>query len=353
MFFDLLTKKLSKEEKLDFLEYLSFQIKSGMSFLKALSRYTENTNRKEHVLRYAESAISDIQMGKSPADALLENGFIEKLEYGIVKNSSSNEELYISLLSVININKNQIKNKNVLEGSIRSGVMTFAGIFLLIPLFKDDVAALYSSFGQLQGLTNSSGKAAVIELPFLIKYWWSSFIIIGFIAVCYQSAKYLFKYLYENHSDLYYRVFRNRLYIDLISVLKTFYQLQNSMSISNAYIALSNSAPNLYWGTLFNEINLNLKQGGKASEVFASQKGIIPLEVINCFIDADETGNSKLYIDKAIDYCESKDAVINAGIKEWAPTIINFFLFMIVGALVVAFVKDTLQNGLLDVMSKM
>lgn len=63
----------------------------------------------------------------------------------------------------------------------------------------------------------------------------------------------------------------------MISVLKTFYQLQNSMSISNAYIALSNSAPNLYWGTLFNEINLNLKQGGKASEVFASQKGDHPL----------------------------------------------------------------------------
>ena len=43
-------KKLTKNEKLDFLEYLAFQVKSDMSFEKALVRYNSNQNRKKHVL---------------------------------------------------------------------------------------------------------------------------------------------------------------------------------------------------------------------------------------------------------------------------------------------------------------
>lgn len=99
--------------------------------------------------------------------------------------------------------------------------------------------------------------------------------------------------------------------------------------------------------------NLNLKEGGKASDIFVSQKGILPLEVINCFIDADETGETKLYIEKALDYCESKDSEINETIKEWGPTIINVVIYMVVGLLVVALVKDIMQNGILDVMTRM
>lgn len=345
--------KLSKEEKLDFLEYLAFQMKSEMSFEKSLLRYTENSVRKEHVLESCNNAIIDIKNGKNPADSLLDNGFIEKLEYGIVKNASSNKDLYVSLLSIININKNTIKNKNVLESSIRSGVLTFAGIFLLIPFFKEDIASLYSTFGQMQNLTGDNIENKTVEIPFLVKYWWSSFVVIGLITLFYQGIKYLFKYIYESHTHIYYRFFKNRLYQDLISVLKTFYQLQNSMSISNAYIALSNSSPNIYWGSLFNEINLNLKQGGKASEILVSQKGILPLEVINCFIDADETGETKLYIEKALDYCESKDSEINETIKEWGPAIINVVIYMVVGLLVVALVKDIMQNGILDVITRM
>lgn len=43
---DVFKNKLSKEEKLDFLEYLAFQMKSEMSFEKSLLRYTENSVRK-------------------------------------------------------------------------------------------------------------------------------------------------------------------------------------------------------------------------------------------------------------------------------------------------------------------
>ena len=351
MFFNF-NKKISKQEKLDFLEYFAFQMKSEMSFEDALVRYTENGIIKAHVLENCNNAILDIKNGKNPSDALLDNGFIEKLEYGIVKNSNSNKDLYIALLSIININKNNIKNKNVLESSIRSGVSTLGGIFLLIPFFKDDIASLYSTFGQMQNLSGNV-KAPSVEIPFLIKYWWSSFIVIGIIVFLYQAIKYSLNYLYKNHADIYYRFFKNRLYSDLISVLKTFQQLQNSMSISSAYIAISNSSPNVYWETLFNEINLNLKQGGKASDIFVYHKGILPLEVINCFIDAEKTGENNLYINKALEYCESKNEEVNGIIKEWSPIIINMLLFVIVGALVVAFVKDTMQNGILDVMSKM
>ena len=52
-------KKLSKNEKLDFLEYLVFQVKSDMSFEKALVRYNSNQNRKKHILRIADSLFDE------------------------------------------------------------------------------------------------------------------------------------------------------------------------------------------------------------------------------------------------------------------------------------------------------
>lgn len=347
-------KKITLNDKLDFLEYLSFQIKAELSFEKTLIRYIENNTRKSYVVSYCQNAINDIQNGKYPADALFDNGFISKLEYGIIKNSDSNIDLYNSLLSIININKNSIKNSNVLGRAIKSGIVTLSCIFLVIPYFKDDVASLYSSFGQMQSFTTGSNLAPVsVEIPFLIKYWWSSFIVIAIIILAYFVIKYLLNYIYINHTSTYYRLFKNKLYTDLITVLKTYFQLQNSMNISNAYITLSKTAPNVYWENIFYEINLNLKEGGKASDIFVSHKGILPLEVINCFIDADETGETKLYIEKALDYCESKDSEINETIKEWGPTIINVVIYMVVGLLVVALVKDIMQNGILDVMTRM
>lgn len=347
-------KKLTLKDKLDFLEYLSFQIKADMSFEKTLIRYTENDSRKSYIIEYCRNTINDIQNGKYPADALLENGFITKLEYGILKNSQSNEDLYSSLISIININKNSMNNSNILESSFRSGLFMLSGVFLLIPYYKDELSSLYQSFGQMQNFTtDGSTPNVVVELPFLIKYWWSAFIAIGILIAIYQGIKFFINYLYKNHANLHYKFFKNRMYIDLISILKTFYQLQNSMGISNAYIALAKSSPNEYWANLFDEINFNLKQGGKASDVFVSQKGIIPLEVINCFIDADETGETKLYLNKALDYCESRNIEINQVIKEWSPTIINTIIYFIVGLLVVGLVKDITENGVLNVMSKM
>ena len=56
MFFNF-NKKISKQEKLDFLEYFAFQMKSEMSFEDALVRYTENGIIKAHVLENCNNAI--------------------------------------------------------------------------------------------------------------------------------------------------------------------------------------------------------------------------------------------------------------------------------------------------------
>lgn len=348
----LFNKNLTKQEKLDFLEYLSFQIKSEMSFEKCLIRYLDNNIRSEKIIRKCNEAIDLIRNGESPANALLYSGFIEKFEYGIVKNAASNKDLYVSLLSILNINKSNLKNSNKLKSAIKSGVLTFCSLLFLIPFFKNDIAELYGTFGQMQGLTNSSGVVQKIELPFLIQYWWGSFVVLGFVAILWFGTVMFINYLYKNNGALFYRIFRNKLYMDLISVLKTFYQLQQSMSISKAYKAMANSSPNSYWENLFLEIDEHAYNGGKASEIFINQKGIIPIEVINSLIDGEETSQMKLYTNKAIEYCEIKNEEINQIIKEWAPTIINLILFAVVGVIVVLFVKDIMQNGIMDVMSK-
>lgn len=354
MFSNLFKHKLSKKEKLDFLEYLAFQSKSEMPFEKILIRYiSSNGLKKKYIIDNCNSAIIDIRNGKTPSNALFENGFIEKLEYGIIKNTNDNKDLHISLMSIVNINKSNLKNKNILGREIRNGVLIFCGIFLLIPIFQEQIVSLYTQFTNMQDLVGDGSTKSTVNIPFLIKYWWSSFVLIGFIAAVFQSFKYLLNYVYLNHAHLYYRVFKNRLYNDLISVLKTFEQLQNAMSISNAYIALSNSSPNKYWSELFNEINLNLKQGGKTSDIFVSQKGILPIEIINCFIDAEDTGETRAYIEKALNYCVDENESINANISLWSPAIIQASMYLIVGYMLVAFVLDMLQGGLMDVMSKM
>ncbi len=342
-------KKLSKQEKLDFLEYLAFQIKSDMSFEKALVRYNSNENRKTHVLETCSNTINDIKNGKTPADALFDNDLIEKLEYGIVKNGRSNKELYESLVSIININKGNISNKNELEKAIRSGVLMISFIFLIIPLFKSELVMLYGSFEQMQQMTGK--KDAVVELPFLIKYWWASFVVIGFIAIIYQFIKIAVTIFAKLYTKYYYMIFTNVLYQDLISVLKTFYQLQGNMSVSNSYALMIESAPNDYWKLLFQNIVTNLKHGGKASEILYSEKAIIPIEVINCFIDGEDTGEFKIYVNKALEYSLHKNDEISKGIKEFAPLVVNLMLFMVVGFLVVQFIKDITENGLLDVMN--
>lgn len=343
--------KLKTQEKLDFLEYLAFQIKTDMGFEKALSRYYANKNRKPHVLNVCSNTIQDIKNGKSPADALYDNHLIERLEYGIVKNGKSNKELYESLLSIININKGNIDNQNALEKAIRSGVMMVVFIFLAIPLFKNEIITLYGTFEQMQEMTGK--KDVVIEIPFLVKYWWASFLVIGAIAFVYQGIKLLLKMGYKYYTKYYYTIFVNKLYQDLISVLKTFYQLQGNMSVSNSYLTMIDSSPNKYWKDLFSDIVLNTKNGGKASEILYSESLVLPEEIINCFVDAEDTGEFKVYINKALDYSIKRNTEITASIKEFAPIIVNFSLFVVIGLLVVSFVKDVMQNGLLDVMSSM
>lgn len=349
----LFEKKLSAQDKLDFLEYLAFQVKSEMSFEKSLTRYISNGVRKPIVEEKCSEAIEMIKNGDYPADVLLKCKFIEKFEYGVVKNASSNQDLYASLISIININKSNLNNSNALTGAIRSGVLTICGLLLLIPFYKDDIAQLYGTFDQMQSMVNNNGQQAKVELPFLIRYWWGTFAIIGFFGIIWQGLKYLFKYLYEEQGHIYYRIFSNKLYMDLVSVLKTFYQLQQSMSTSNAYIALANSSPNTYWQDFFNDITNHLKQGGKASEIFSNQSGVLPKEVIYCFYDAEDTGEYTLYINKAIDFAETKNNEINKTIKEWSPIIINLILFSVVGYFVVSLVKDIMKSGVMDVMSKM
>lgn len=351
MFFNL-NNKLNKNEKLDFLEYLSFQIKADLSFEKILKRYIESGIRNDKINILCLNAITDIQNGETPADALYHNSFINKTEYGIFINATDTETLYTSIVSIINLNKNNLKNKNILNSSITSGLATFSAVFMVIPFFQDDIISLYGTFGEMQNLAKSDASKN-LELPFLVKYWWASFLLIGVIVSFFAAMKIFFMYLYRHHTDVYYRIFKNVLYQDLVSVLRTFIQIKTNMSISNTYKALSSSSPNPYWENLFESVYLNLQQGGRASEIFVSHKGVLPLEIINNFVDADETGEVQLYLNKSLEYCESKNETINRFIKEWAPTVINIILLLTIGVLIVAFMEDIMQNGLLDVMNKM
>lgn len=351
MFFNL-SNRLNKNEKLDFLEYLSFQIKAELSFEKILKRYIENGIRNDKINTLCLNAITDIQNGESPADALFQNSFIDKIEYSIFVNATDTESLYSSIISIINLNKNNLKNKNIIKSSVISGLLTFSAVFMIIPFFQDDLISLYATFGEMQNLAKSDASKN-LELPFLVKYWWSSFVLIGLILSLSFGVKIFLTYLYKHHTDVYYRIFKNILYQDLVSILRTFIQLKTNMSISNTYKALSSSSPNFYWENLFESVYLNLQQGGKASEIFVSHKGVLPVEVINNFVDADETGEVQLYLTKSLEYCESKNESINRFIKEWAPTVINIILLLTIGVLIVAFMEDIMQNGLLDVMNKM
>lgn len=343
---------LTQKDKLDFLIYLSFQLKSETSYERTLSKYIDSGIRKEYIRDLCLNAITDIRNGKSPSDALFDNGFISGLEYGILKNSTSNIDLYNSLISIINIIKGNINSRNVVQKAVFSGLITFLLIFLSIPFFQTDIVTLYSSFEQIQGLTDPATLTKEPDIPFLIKYWWSSLIVIVFFFFIYKGFILLFKHLYEHYTHIYYLMFRNVMYQDLISILMTFFHVQKRMSITNAYILLAINSPNVFWSSMFEEINLNIKQGGKASEVFVSYKGILPLEVVNCFIDADETGEVDLYISKAIEFCENKNETINQNIKEYGPTIVNVILLLIVGLSMVAFLKDIMQKGIVDVMHK-
>lgn len=348
MFFN---DKLSKQDKLNFLEYLSFQTKDEMSVEKILNRYIQGGHRKKIVEEKCLEAISLIKNGGDKADVLLQCGFIEKFEYGIVKNASSNEDLYLALVAVININNNNLKNSNALASEIRSCLIALALMFLFIPFMQDDLLAMYKSFGDMQSLTGN-GAPKVVEIPFLIKYWWAAFVFIGIFILIGLGIKWLLKYIYINHGATYYRFFKNKLYMDLISVLKTFYQLKKTLrSETNAYMVLANSSPNKYWEELFEEITINQKRGEKASEIFVSQEGIIPIEVIECFVDAEDTGESDAYIDKAIRYCEAENEKMNIFIRQWAPKVMDTLLYFLAGLLLVAFFKDIMQNSILDVLS--
>lgn len=346
-------KKITQRDKLSFLEYLSIQVKKNTSYETTLVRYIENANRKPYIIELCNVAIEEIRNGKEAVDSLHEIGFIDKLEYGLIKNANSKEDLHTSLISIIAIIKSNMQSHNVLSTEIIKGVAMFVFPFILIPFFNEKIVSLYTSFADMQNATGDTSVKAEIQIPFLIKYWWSSFVFLSVIALSYFGIKKLLNFIYEQYSFVYYKLFKSVLYIDLISVLKTFEQLQMNMTTSNAYITLSESAPNFYWKNLFNQINLNLKQGGKASEIFVSQKGIIPLEVIECFVDADETGETELYIENALDYCSTKIESINKNIEFWAPAIIQVSMYLIVGYMAVSFMIDMSQNGVLNLLNKM
>lgn len=348
-FDNIFAKKLNKDEKLDFLEYLAFQLKTDMSFEKALTRYHSNENRKKHILLICENAINDIQNGQTPADALFDNNLIEELEYGIVRNSKSNKELYKSLESIININKGNIENKNALSKAVKGGVGMISFLFLLLPFFKSDIEKLYSSFEKMQEMIGN--KDAIVEPPFLVEYWWVSFIIVGIIIGSYFFVSFLFKLIYKNYTKFYYSVFRNIFFQDLISVLKTFHQLQMNMSTSSAYQMMVDSSPNKYWEDFFQNIIDEIRSGEKATKVFIQEKDIIPMEITNAFIDAEETSEWNLYLEKATDFAIQKSEDINAQIKEWAPLAVNMAIFMVIGLLILMFIQDVLKNGLMDIMS--
>ena len=76
-------KKLKESERIDLLEYLSFQTRTGMSFRSALERYIES-KRSKNIINAVSAVIEAITLGEKPADALLEASIISSVEYTLI-----------------------------------------------------------------------------------------------------------------------------------------------------------------------------------------------------------------------------------------------------------------------------
>ncbi len=345
----LFKKSINQQNKQDFLEYLAFQTKTGASFKKAVERYLEN-DRPKHVLDACEYVVSMIDLGESPASALYEAGFISAVEFTMLQNQNSN--VYEAISLAVNMNKQASKSADVLKGSMRAGILMLLGLLLLIPIFREDIEGIYKMFAGMASLNSSTGPAQV-QLPFLVKYWWSVFIVIGVIFLISLGFKYVFKYIYANHGRVYYSIFKYKIYSDLMAILETLRQMQKSMSDTQSYIALAHSAPNSYWKELFDDVVNNLKEGRKASEVFAMQRGLIPVDVIHCVMDGEDTGEMATYLVKASDYCKNRYEAIQDSFRTGVPIFFDVLLYFLIGLVVVKFTNDMNELGIMQVLTQL
>ena len=165
--------------------------------------------------------------------------------------------------------------------------------------------------------------------------------------------KYLFKFIYANHGRLYYSIFKYKIYSDLMAILETLRQMQKSMSDAQSYIALAHSAPNSYWKEIFDDAVNNLKEGRKASEVFAMQRGLIPVDVIHCIMDGEDTGEMATYLLKASDYCKDRYEAIQNSIRTGVPIIFDVLLYFLIGLVVVKFTNDMNELGIMNVLTQL
>ena len=338
-------KKLKESERIDLLEYLSFQTRTGMSFRSALERYIES-KRSKNIINAVSAVIEAITLGEKPADALLEASIISSVEYTLISNANNPA---IAIGTVVGLSKTQKKSADALKNSLRSGILMLSGLLLLIPYFRSDIEQLYMMFAQMAVL--SKGGVAHPDIPFLVKYWWSSFVAIGMIGAIYLMIAEVLKYMYRNHGALYYRAFGYTVYKDLVSILSALRQMGQAMTWSQAYATLSESAPNSYWNGLFGEITENLRQGGKISDVVAHQSGIIPVEVVHCFIDGEETGEEDTYLQKAVELCQERYDKAQEQIKIAVPFFFELLLYFLVGLVAVKFTEDMNNLGIMQVLS--
>lgn len=343
------TPKMTQKDKIDFLEYLSFQLKAKSSFEKATARYISGVKRKEIVKENCNFVIELIRNGNSPAVALYEGGFLNEQEYSLVLNSINSSTLDASIRLIVDLKKDTIKSSDILKRSINTGLLVFMGIMSLIPLFRDYIIQMYQMFADMASMASSEKQP--LQLPFIVEHWWSIYVIFGAIMLIYASIKYFLLWLYNNKGDIYYRVFKYKMYMDLITILEVLRQMTSTMSMNNAYRALSQTAPTQYWRDFFMEIDLTLKNGGKASDVFAAN-GAIPVDVVYAIVDAQETGEVDGYLKKAVEFCFEKNNNFQDNIRVGVPMFFELSLFLIIGLVVIKFMNDMNNLGIMNVIAQ-
>ncbi|MFA6395669.1 MAG: hypothetical protein WCW84_06845 [Sulfurimonas sp.] len=339
-------KNLTEKERVDILEYLAFQTKTGMSFKAALTRYLDS-DRVSRIVEIVETVISAIEAGIKPADALLEGKVVSEIDFTLIANAQNPSE---AIAVVVLLSKSRNKSADVLKSSIRSGLLMLGGLLMLIPFFREDIEQIYMMFATMSTMT--SGVAPEAQIPFLVKYWWSTFVVIGLFGALYFAVAEMIKWMYRYYGNLYYRVFGYTIYRDLVFILTSLSQMGRTMSWAQAYATLSHSAPNSYWGELFGDIAENLKQGGKASGVIALQRGIIPVEVIQCFTDGEDTGEVNIYLQKAVVLCQERFDKAQEQIRASVPIFFDLLLYFLVGLVAVKFTEDMNNLGIMQVLTQ-
>lgn len=344
------TPKMSQKEKIDFLEYISFQLKSKSGFEKATVRYiSSGAKRTAIVVESCNLVIELIKNGSNPALSLYEGGFLDEQEYSLILNSMGSESLDASIKLIVELKNSSTKSSDVLKRSLNTGIFFLLGLFSLIPLFRGSIVELYEMFANMSSM--ATGEKQAVQLPFLVEHWWSIYVIFALLGVFYFSVKFFINWLYVHKGDIYYKVFRYRIYIDLIAVLEILRQMSLSMSMNNAYRALSKTAPSHYWREFFEEIDSTLKKGGKASEVF-SANGAIPVDVVYALIDAEDTGEANNYLSKAVEFCVEKNNDFQDKVRVGIPMMFELLMFFVVGLIAVKFVGDMNNLGILNVVSQ-